>query len=204
MLGKTANSANKTCQKKQKPIQYNLITASDHEKYLSYQKGARHFFLRSGNSNIKIMSQILMKLNGSHKFSAASQSVFNAILNPSVLQSAIPGCESIAFVDSNTMRASVTTPLPGSLKGPFTFDIKIAQAQAPNHLVLQVQRTGRGGSVNATSQINLADEAGGTLLNYDANAELEGAIAAANNPIGQGVVKNTLNNFFKNIEKAIA
>jgi uncharacterized protein len=144
-----------------------------------------------------------MKLNGTHKFKASSSQVFNAILNPEVLKSCIPGCNSVEYLSANSIRANITTPLPG-LKGPYGVVINIANRQEPNHLELQVQRKGTGGSINAVSQINLKDEADGALLSYDANADLEGPIAIANNPLGQGITKNSLGTFFKNLDKAIA
>ena len=143
-----------------------------------------------------------MKLNGTHKFKANSWQVFNAILNPGVLQHCIPGCDSVELLDSTRLKANITTPLPG-LKGPYGVVIQMTQRQDPNLLVLEVKRQGRGGSVNAVSQINIADEADGALLTYDANAELAGPIAIANNPIGQGITKNSLKSFFEKLEKSI-
>ena len=143
-----------------------------------------------------------MKLNGSHKFKASGATVFNAILNPSVLQSCIPGCSGVQYLDNNRIRANITTPLPG-LKGPYGVIINIAQLQAPNFLVLQVQRKGKGGSINAVSQIHITDEADGALLRYDTNADLEGPVAIANNPIGGNITRNSLDTFFKNLDKAI-
>ncbi len=143
-----------------------------------------------------------MKLNGTHKFKASSHQVFNAILNPAILQTCIPGCNSIEYLDGNRIKANITTPLPG-LKGPYGVIISIAQRQEPNFLVLQIHRKGTGGSVNATSQIRLTDEADGALLTYDANADLEGPIAIADNPIGRGITNNSLGTFFKNLDKAI-
>ncbi len=144
-----------------------------------------------------------MKLNGTHKFKASSTQVFNAILNPDVLKSCIPNCNSIEFLDTNRLKLNITTPLPG-LKGPYGIVVNIPRQQAPNYLELQVQRKGTGGSINAISQIKLQDEADGALLSYDAQADLEGPIAIANNPVGQGITKNTLNSFFKNLDKAIS
>jgi carbon monoxide dehydrogenase subunit G len=89
------------------------------------------------------------------------------------------------------------------LKGPYGVVINIQENQSPNRLVLQVQRKGTGGSVQATGNIRIVDEPDGALLSYDAQATLEGAIAIANNPIGQGITKNSLNAFFKNLDKAI-
>ncbi|GAC1567492.1 MAG: carbon monoxide dehydrogenase subunit G [Ktedonobacteraceae bacterium] len=144
-----------------------------------------------------------MKLNGTHKFKANSWQVFNAILNPGILQTCIPGCNSVEVLDPTRLKANITTPLPG-LKGPFGVIIRMAQRQDPNLLVLEVKRKGSGGSVNATSQITIRDEPDGALLTYDANADLEGPIAMANNPIGQGITKNSLKTFFEKLEKSIA
>jgi carbon monoxide dehydrogenase subunit G len=143
-----------------------------------------------------------MKLSGSHKFKAPRAQVFNAILNPQVLKNCIPGCNSVEYLDNNRIKANITTPLPG-LKGPYGIIINIANAQAPNYLELHVQRKGTGGAVKAVSQINLADEPDGTLLTYNANADLEGPISVADNPIGRGITNNSLGSFFKNLEKAI-
>lgn len=143
-----------------------------------------------------------MKLKGSRKFKANSWQVFNAVINPAILKTCIPGCESIEYIDANRMKANLTTPLPG-LKGPYGLVINILQRQQPNFLVLQVQRKGTGGSINATSQITITDEADGAMVAYEANANLEGPIAIADNPIGRGITNNSLNTFFKNLEKAI-
>jgi uncharacterized protein len=141
-----------------------------------------------------------MKLQGSHKFKASSWQVFNAILNPAVLQSCIPGCSSIEYLDPTRLRANITTPLPG-LKGPYGAVIRIARRQDPNVLVLEVNRKGTGGSVNANSQISIQDEPGGALLTYDATADLQGPIVIANNPIGMGITKNSLKSFFERLDK---
>ena len=92
-----------------------------------------------------------MKLNGTHKFHVTSSQVYNAILNPTVLQECIPGCESVEYLDANRIKANITTPLPG-LKGPYGVVIKIQENQGPNRLILQVQRKGTGGSVRVESR----------------------------------------------------
>lgn len=143
-----------------------------------------------------------MKLNGTHKFKASSTQVFNAILNPEILKSSIPGSSSVSYVGPSSIQVDLTTPLPG-LRGPYEIVINIPRRQDPNYLELQVVRQGKGGSVNALSEINIADEADGALLSYNANADLDGPVSIANNPLGQGIVKNSLSSFFKNLEKAI-
>ena len=143
-----------------------------------------------------------MKLNGTHKFKAPGQHVYNAILNPQVLKECIPGCDSVEYLDANSIKANVTTPLPG-LRGPYGAVIRITQRQEPSMLVLEVQRKGRAGSIHATSAINIIDEADGALLTYNAVADLQGPIAIADNPLAQGVTKKSLGTFFENLDKAI-
>jgi carbon monoxide dehydrogenase subunit G len=149
-----------------------------------------------------MLGKDFMKLNGSHKFKANSWQVFNAILNPNVLQSCIPGCNSVEYLDSHRMKANITTPLPG-LKGPYGAIIQIAQRQEPSALVLELRRKGAGGSINATSHIHIQDEPDGALLMYDAVADLQGPVAIADNFMGQPIVKSSLNTFLKNLDKAI-
>ena len=71
-------------------------------------------------------------------------------------------------------------------------------------LVLEVQRKGKAGAINPTSQINITDEADGALLSYNATADLEGPIAMADNPLGHGITKKSLGTFFTNLDKVIA
>jgi carbon monoxide dehydrogenase subunit G len=143
-----------------------------------------------------------MKLNGTHKFKASSAQVFNAILDPEILKSSIPGCNSVAYASPDQIVVEITTPLPG-LHGPFPIAVDIVNKQAPSSVDLQVQIKGKDGSVNAVCKISVVDEAVGTLLTYDAKADLTGVIAIADNPIGQPIVKASLNSFFKNLDKAL-
>jgi carbon monoxide dehydrogenase subunit G len=145
-----------------------------------------------------------MKLNGTHKFKANSTRVFNAILDPAVLQKCIPGCESVTPLDSTRLLVNVTLPLslPG-LKGAYSVTVNLLQRQDPNLIVLGVKRQGRGGSVDAIANINIADESDGALITYDANAELSGAIAIAST-VGKPFVNNALNSVFENLDKTLA
>ncbi len=144
-----------------------------------------------------------MKLNGAYKFQAWSAEVFQALLNPEVLKACIPGCKSVEYLDAENVRASITTPLPG-LRGPYGITIHIAQRQDPKFLEIKVQRKGTGGAINAVSLIELTDEPDGALLTYHANADLEGVVAIANNPLGEGAIKKSLGSFFHNLDQFLS
>jgi uncharacterized protein len=143
-----------------------------------------------------------MKQSGTHKFKASSTQVFQAILDPAILKASIPGCSLVEYTTPDRLNIEISTSIPG-LKGPYLVTLNIVNRQAPSHLELQLARQGRGGTINATALVNLVDEADGALLTYDANADLSGTVAVINNPIGQGILKNMLSGFFKNLDKSI-
>ncbi len=143
-----------------------------------------------------------MRLNGTHKFKAHSARVFNAILDPATLQQCIPGCESVKQLDDTRLQLNITTQLPG-LKGPYAVVINLMQHQAPSLIVLGVKRQGRGGSIDGTATINIADAADGALLSYDANADLSGPIAIAGT-LGKPVVNNTLASVFEKMDALLS
>ena len=60
------------------------------------------------------------------------------------------------------------------------------------------------GSITATCVIDLADDAAGTLLNYKADAAMEGKIAAIPDMIVKSGVKSALDQFLKNFEKQVS
>lgn len=143
-----------------------------------------------------------MKLNGTHKFKANSTRVFNAILDPATLQKCIPGCDSVEQLDATSLQLNISTQLPG-LKGPYAVVVNLVQHQSPNLIVLGVKRQGRGGSVDAVANINIADDAGGSLVSYDANADLSGPIAVAGT-VGKPIVNNTLSSVFDKLDQILA
>ena len=144
-----------------------------------------------------------MRLNGKHTFKVSGQKVFNGILNPKILQSCIPNCSSVTYLDANSLNIDLTTPLPG-LKGPFSIVIQLLQRQEPQLIVLGINRQGTGGSIKGTCHINISDEANDSLLTYSAVGQLEGPIAIASNPVGEGIVRTLLKSFFKRLDEALA
>lgn len=146
-----------------------------------------------------------MKFNGSYKFQTSREKVFAALLNPVLLKTSIPGCTDAWYsAEHGHMKVRIETPVPG-LEGPYDITVSVVESLTPNKLVLQAGRNGRiGGKINTLTQIMLAEEADGSLLTYDTTAELEGPVAAAGNPIFQGIAKHSLKTFFKNLNTALA
>jgi uncharacterized protein len=147
-----------------------------------------------------------MDVKGSQKIAASRQQVFNALLNPEALKNSLPGCESAEFVDfpsGRQLKLVVSPNIPG-LKGPYDIFLRTADVIAPSHLVLLAEPTSSLGSVKAACTVDLVDDAAGTMLNYNAHAEMEGKIAATPEIVMNGAMKLALSQFFKNFEKQVS
>jgi carbon monoxide dehydrogenase subunit G len=148
----------------------------------------------------------MMKISGSYTFQASRDTVFAALLDPQVLKASIPGCEDAWYsAEHGHMKVRIVTPVPG-LEGPYdiTVTVLLAPPEAPACLVLQVGRAGRiGGKIATVTQIMLNDENGGSFLTYETTAELEGPVAAANNPVFQGIARQSLKTLFKKLDTSL-
>ncbi|GAC1455068.1 MAG: carbon monoxide dehydrogenase subunit G [Ktedonobacteraceae bacterium] len=147
-----------------------------------------------------------MEISGSHKIRAPRQQVFNALLNPEVLKNSIPGCENAEYFDApigRVLKLTVSPSIPG-LKGPYTVFLMNGEIIAPSRVTLIAEPSSSIGSIKATCVIDLTDDAVGTNLHYNANAVMEGKIAAIPDMIIKGGVKSALDQFFKNFEKQVS
>jgi carbon monoxide dehydrogenase subunit G len=147
-----------------------------------------------------------MDVTGSQKVRAPRNQVFQALLNPEVLKNSVPGCESAEFVDFQTgrqLKMTISPNIPG-LKGPFTVFLQTGEVIPPSHVVIMAEPTSNVGSIKSACAIDLVEEADGTMLNYNAHAEMEGKIAATPEIVIKGAVKLALDQFFKNFEKQVS
>ena len=144
-----------------------------------------------------------MDFTGSQKINASRQAVFQALLNPEAIKNSIPGCDSAEFVDFPTgrqLKLTITTSIPG-VGGPHTIFLQTGQVVPDSRVELIAEPSSSLGTIRARCIVDLTDEAGGTLLSYNAHAEREGKIAAVPDMIVKGAVKAALDQFFKNFEK---
>ncbi|MGZ3610732.1 MAG: CoxG family protein [Ktedonobacteraceae bacterium] len=144
-----------------------------------------------------------MDVSGSQKVKAPRPHVFNALLDPEVLKKCVPGCDSAEFVDFPTgrqLKLTVSPSIPG-LKGPYNVFLQTGEVVAPSRVVIIAEPTSSVGSIKATCTIDLIEDAEVTNLNYNANAVMDGKIAATPDMIVKGAVRVALDQFFKNFEK---
>jgi len=142
-----------------------------------------------------------MDFQGSHKFSAPPQKVWDALNDPAVLKASIPGAENVTK-NGNTFDITIHVSIP-MLSGDFALPVQIASENPPSQVVLTIDRAGSYGTIKAQATIDLAADGGGTNLTYTAHADLSGKIGIADNPIGGQAAKSGLNQFLKNLDSKV-
>jgi carbon monoxide dehydrogenase subunit G len=143
-----------------------------------------------------------MDINGSHQFNAAPQQVWNALMNPEVLKSCIPGAQTVEVTTTSvTVTATINTPLPipGLSGKAVTGGANIVEQSAPSHAVLAVDRSGSYGSIKGQVAIDLAPAGAGTTLTYNGHFDTGGMLGM----VPGGVVKGGLDSFFKSLESKV-
>lgn len=144
-----------------------------------------------------------MELNGTHRFAANRQAVWNALHNSAALQNSIPGAEEVAWQGDSAISLRVKVGV-GPINGTFSGQAQVTEQTPPSHLKLSINRRGSTNAVQADVTIDLADEGAGTVLTYHGTARLEGPIAMADNPLTRPLAEGALGQFFNNFAKQIA
>lgn len=141
-----------------------------------------------------------MELNGTHKFAAAPQAVWDALHNGTILKNSIPGADEVAWQGDNAIayRGSIGA---GPLNlGTVAVQAQVVEQSAPNHLKIAINRASASGTVS----LDLAPDGAGTLLRYAANAQLSGAAAMADNFAMKPIIDGVLNRVFASLDSQIS
>lgn len=127
-----------------------------------------------------------MELQGTHQFRAPLPVVWDALLDPAVLSSALPGGDQLERVGDNDYKAAMNVkvgPVQGRFEGKVTLnDIVLHQGYR-----MKVSGTGGPGFVNGEGSLSLAENEEGTLLTYAGDVQVGGRIAS----VGQRLIDST-------------
>jgi carbon monoxide dehydrogenase subunit G len=140
-----------------------------------------------------------MKLEGTSELRAARSAVYQALVDPAVLQRCIPGCERLEKTGQSeygvTLRAGV-----GSIKGVFTGSVRLEDMRAPSHYRIAVGGKGQPGFVKGSGDLDLEEKDGVTIITYSGDVQIGGTIAGVGQRMVQGAAKMMASQFFTAIE----
>ncbi len=137
-----------------------------------------------------------MDLSGEYKIPARRESVWLALNDPAILQQCIAGCENLEKISENEFTAKVTAKV-GPVKATFSGKVVLSDIDEPNGYTISGEgQGGVAGFAKGSAQVRLAEDGDGTILTYEAKADVGGKLASIGSRLVAGVAKKTADDFF--------
>ena len=137
-----------------------------------------------------------MKLQGTHVIAALPPLVFDRLMDPSILQQSIPGCEKLEKTGDDEYVAHLKLGI-GSIKGSYKGTVRLTDRQAPNKFTLHIAGAGGPGFVKGTSAMELKAEGRATRVKFSADVQVGGLIAAVGSRVIEAAAKKLAAEFFQ-------
>jgi uncharacterized protein len=145
-----------------------------------------------------------MDMTGEYRIPAPRQKVWEALNNPEVLKTAIPGCESIEKLSDTELQARVAAKV-GPVSAKFSGKVTLSDIDPPNGYRISGEGTGgAAGFAKGGATVMLADAPeGGTVLSYKVDAQVGGKLAQIGSRLIDGVSRKMADDFFHRFSEAV-
>ncbi len=145
-----------------------------------------------------------MKISGADTIDFPVTTVWEALLDPQVLVSTIPGCERLETTGENSYAMTVTAGV-ASIRGTYTGSCTLSDLQPHESLVMALQGSGAPGTIGATVDVRFEEvRQGVTRISYEADAVVGGMVGGVGQRMLTSVSKRMANEFFTNVASSIA
>ncbi len=144
-----------------------------------------------------------MKIDGTYQINAPRERVFNALIDPEVLQKCIPGCESLEKTGNDEYAATLKAGV-GPVKGTFKGNVHLQDLRQPEHYELAVSGKGGPGFVKGTASFDLAEVDASTMINYSGEMQVGGIIAGVGQRMIEAAAKMMAGKFFAALESELS
>ncbi len=130
--------------------------------------------------------------------------VWAALNDTTILQQAMPGCESFDATGENIFEARLVTKI-GPVKAKFRFDVELSDLDPPNgYTISGAGQGGAAGFAKGSATVSLTEQNGATLLAYNVQANVGGKLAQLGARLIDGVAKKMADEFFGNFKEIVA
>jgi carbon monoxide dehydrogenase subunit G len=137
-----------------------------------------------------------MEIKGEYRIPASREKVFAALNDPAVLQTCIPGCESLEKVSDTEMKAKVRMRI-GPVSASFTGKVTLSDIDPPNgYRIAGEGQGGAAGFAKGGAVVALQEDAGETVLTYNVDAQVGGKIAQVGARLIEGTARKLADEFF--------
>lgn len=127
-----------------------------------------------------------MHIAGDYVFGAPRPIVWEALQDPRVLASVLPGCERLDLVAPDEYDGTIKLKI-GPVQGEYQGKVRLLDLVPPESFRMQIDGKGQQGFVKAAASITLAADGANTKITYDSEAQVGGRIAT----VGQRLIETS-------------
>jgi len=143
-----------------------------------------------------------MKIAGEYLFEGPQDIVWEALMDPDALASALPGCEKLERVGEDEYEGALEIRI-GPVQGAFKGKVKLSDIRKPDSYTMRVDGQGASGFVNATGHLKLRPANGGTHADYEGNAQVGGRLAAVGQRLVESSAKSIIRQSLDGLNEAV-
>jgi hypothetical protein len=136
-----------------------------------------------------------MRISGTYNFNAAPDLVWARLMDPAIIATCIPGCNSLEADGENRFRARLTVAL-AAIAGTYEGTVTLSDLDPCESYRLTAEGQGRPGFVKGDSLVTLIPEAHGTIVYVSVNLQMGGTIARLGQRLIGSVSQMMLDRFF--------
>ena len=145
-----------------------------------------------------------MELQDEVHIAAPRETVYAALNDPEILKQCIPGCEELIKHSDNELEAKVVLKI-GPVKAKFGGNVTLDTSQAPDRFSLTGEGVGGpAGYAKGGADVELVEDAEGTLLRYHAKSEIGGKIAQLGSRLIVSTSRKLASKFFAKFAEVMA
>lgn len=144
-----------------------------------------------------------MHISGTYTFDAAPETVWAVLMDPAVISSCIPGCDSFEPDGDQRYRVRLTVAM-AAITGTYDGTVTLADQVAPSSYRLIAEGKGRAGFVNGTSDIRLRPDGAATVVDVTGTLQTGGPVARLGQRLIGSVSKMMLDRFFACLQAKLA
>ncbi len=144
-----------------------------------------------------------MDIAGSYTFHVPPDRVWALLMDPAVISSCIPGCDSFEPAGDETYKVRLTVAM-AAITGTYDGTVTLADQVRPTSYRLVAEGKGRAGFLNGSSDIRLRAEGATTIVDVTGTVQTGGPIARLGQRLIGGVSKMMLDRFFACLQSKLA
>ena len=144
-----------------------------------------------------------MEMQGSRQLAITQQQAWDALNDPAVLKTCIPGCDKVEPTSENQYSIGMALKI-GPVAAKFSGKIALSDINPPQSYTISFEgQGGPAGFGKGSAKVQLAPNDRGTELRYNVQASVGGKIAQLGQRLIDGAAKSMAEDFFKRFDGAM-